>query len=233
MSEAEQAACFAQTMVVNQHYRHDGYVPVMHISETIDRYIVAFQADSDLNRKPAIALGGIVPNLLRRPKARPYREVLAGVQRARAAFPAAKLHLFGVGGTATLHIAALLGMDSVDSSGWRNRAARGIVQLAGTGDRMVANMGSWRGREPSTDEWRRLEACRCPACQQFGPDSLRAGGTAGFSSRATHNLWVLLSEADLIRRHLADGTYADWMPGHLDNSIYRPLILELAKDRLP
>lgn len=230
MTIAEQERCLTRTMHVNQRFQHDGYVPVMHVSEIIDQYIVAFQSDARLGEKPAIAIGGIVPHLLRRPKARPYRDVLAGIQRVRAAFPDKALHLFGVGGTATLHIAALLGMDSVDSSGWRNRAARGIVQLEGSGDRVVANLGSWRGREPSAVEWQRLQDCRCPACQRFGLESLRASGTAGFSSRATHNLWVLLNEAELIRGHLADGTYAAWMPGHLDNTTYRPLIMDLAPD---
>ncbi len=230
MTIAEQERCLTETMHVNQSFRHDGYVPVMHVSEIIDQYIVAFKADAQLWEKPGIAIGGIVPNLLRRPKARPYREVLASVRRVRAAFPDKQLHLFGVGGTATLHIAALLGMDSVDSSGWRNRAARGIVQLEGSGDRMIANLGTWRGRKPSTHEWDRLRECPCPACQQFGLDALQAGGTIGFSSRATHNLWILLNEAELIRHHLANGTYSEWMPQHLDNTIYRPIIMELAKD---
>jgi 7-cyano-7-deazaguanine tRNA-ribosyltransferase len=228
MSLAEQTDCLTRTMAMNEAFRHDGFVPIMHISEIIDDYIDAFRADAQLLRKPAIALGGIVPNLLRRPKARPYREVLASVQRARTAFPGKEIHLFGIGGTATLHIAALLGMDSVDSSGWRNRAARGIVQLPGSGDRVVANLGSWRGRSPSEAEWNRLRKCPCAACQQFGPESLQAGGKAGFAHRATHNLWVLLNEAELIRHHQAFGDYLAWIPGHLDNTIYRPIIEELA-----
>jgi 7-cyano-7-deazaguanine tRNA-ribosyltransferase len=231
MTRIEQELCLARTMEVNTSYRHDGYVPVMHISEVIDGYIAAFVADDHLSCKPAIALGGIVPNLLRRPKARPYREVLASIKRVRWTFPEKQLHLFGVGGTATLHIAALLGMDSVDSSGWRNRAARGIVQLAGSGDRTVANLGNWRGREPSPSEWERLRYCQCPACQQFGLDALKAGGSHGFGARATHNLWTLLNEAELIKKHLADGSYWDWLPNHLDNTVYRPIIMELAEDR--
>lgn len=230
MTIAEQERCLTQTMHVNRTFRHDGYVPVMHVSEIIDQYIVAFKADAQLGEKPAIAIGGIVPNLLRRRKARPYREVLASVRRVRTAFPDKHLHLFGIGGTATMHVAALLGMDSVDSSGWRNRAARGLVQLEGSGDRMIANLGRWRGRVPSPTEWDRLRECPCPACQQFGLDALQASGTAGFSTRATHNLWVLLHEAELIRQHLADGTYFVWMQSHLDNTIYRPIIEELAKD---
>src|SRR5205823_1749044 len=109
-----------------------------------------------------------------------YQEILASLRRVRQVFAGKELHLYGVGGTATLHLAALLGMDSVDSSGWRNRAARGIVQLPGRGDRMVADMGSWRGREPSKGEWEVLASCRCAGCRQRGLDGLKASGLDGF-----------------------------------------------------
>src|SRR5690606_37186678 len=113
-------------------------------------------------------------------------------------------------GTATIHLATLLGVDSVDSAGSRNRAARGIVQLPGSGDRVVDNLGSWRGREPSIEEWRILENCSCPACMKFGIEGLKAGGIDGFCNRATHNLWVLNKEIEAIEENLANGTYHDW-----------------------
>ena len=226
MSLAEQRGCLEQTMAVNAAFSADGFVPVVHVSQVIDEYIVAARGHVGFAAKPAVALGGIVPNLLRTPKARPYREILASVQRACLAFADKELHLFGVGGTATLHLAALLGMDSIDSSGWRNRAARGLVQLPGSGDRLVANLGRWRGRVPSEDEWQRLSVCACPACQRDGVTGLCANGRAGFDHRATHNLWVLLQEADAVETHLHRGTYAEWHAGHLDNSIYLPLIGE-------
>jgi hypothetical protein len=40
------------------------------------------------------------------------------------------------------YIAALLDINSVDSRGWRNRAACGIIQLPGKGDRIVADLGN-------------------------------------------------------------------------------------------
>ena len=97
-----------------------------------------FRRMNDFNPNGFFALGGIVPNLLRTPKAMSHGEVLDKVRQVRATFADRELHLFGVGGTATLHVAALLGLDSVDSSGWRVRAARGIVQLTGIGDRAIA-----------------------------------------------------------------------------------------------
>jgi len=233
MTDDEQLNCLRQTMEANQSYRHDGFVPVIHISRHLNEYLRQLQANEQLQAKPAIALGGIVPNLLRMPKAMPYEDVLNNVRQARTELAGKQLHVFGIGGTATLHLAALLSLDSVDSSGWRNRAARGIVQLPGRGDRMVANLGSWRGREPNADEWNTLAACLCPACQQFGLGGLKLNGIQGFCNRATHNLWTLLEEAQQIEDHLTDGTYETWYDQHVENSTYRPLIDYLLTKQLP
>lgn len=224
MTVQQQRRCFEQTMTVNLAYRQDGYVPVIHICRFLEQYMAAVKSDKHLDAKPTIALGGIVPNLLRAAKAIPYGEVLDSLRRVRQAFAGKQLHVFGVGGTATLHLAAVLGIDSVDSSGWRNRAARGIVQLPGSGDRVVANLGNWRGRVPSPQEWELLTTCACPACRAFGTDGLQASGLSGFCNRATHNLAVLLDEAELVQSRLVSGAYADWYADHLDNSIYLPLI---------
>lgn len=224
MSHAEQEQCFRQTMDVNRAYAHNGYTPVIHISRLLQSYTDAMLADPALARTSTIALGGIVPNLLRMPRAIPYDHLLASLRHVREQFRDKQLHVFGIGGIATLHVAALLGMDSVDSTGWRNRAARGIVQLLGSGDRSVADLGSWKGRSPSATEWERLQACRCPACQHYGIEGLTAHRVLGFACRATHNLWTLLEEARLIEEQLRAGTYATWYRTHLDNSIYKPLI---------
>lgn len=231
MTVTEQKAAFAETMRMNTAFRGNGYVPVVHVSNHLGDYISAIQDDPLLDRSARIALGGIVPNLLRSPKALPYNQILDAIERARVAFAEKELHLFGIGGTATLHIAGLLGMDSVDSSGWRSRAARGLVQLPGTGDRSAVKLGNWRGRVPTTDEWRQLEACSCPACSQHGIEGLKQSRIAGFRNRALHNLWVLHEEARLIEEHLAAGTYGGWYRTHLDNSVYRPLIDRLVEAR--
>lgn len=231
MSEEEQFICFQKTMEVNKNFVNDGYVPVIHIGRFLDRYLEAFLYDTRLSKKQKIALGGIVPNLLRTPKAMPYQEILDGLRLARSQLSGKQLHVFGIGGVATLHLVALLGFDSADSSGWRNRAAYGLIQLPGKGDRMVANLGSWRGRVPSEEEWNLLADCQCPACQQFGTEGLKARGLQGFCNRATHNLWVLLEEIRQIEEHLANGTYGSWYSRHVENSIYRRLINYVWKNR--
>ena len=230
MSDVKQLECLQKTMDVNQSYSHDGYVPILHISRHLNEYLRQFKANERLRSKPIFALGGIVPNLLRTPKAMSYKEILNSVRQVRATFADRELHLFGVGGTATLHVAALLGLDSVDSSGWRVRAARGIVQLTGIGDRAVADLGNWKIREPSQEERKKLIECQCPACQQYGLDGLKANLIYGFCNRATHNLWTLLKENRMIQKHLKDKTYVEWYKDHLHNSTYRPIIDQIVED---
>src|SRR5260370_41254298 len=165
MTPQKQRGCFDKTMRINVNYQHNGYVPVVHIGKHLMDYTARVSADASLSQKPWIALGAIVPNLLRKPKAMPYTEVLIGLRHVRETFRGKSIHVFGVGGTATLHLTALCGFDSVDSSGWRNRAARGIIQLPGCGARLVADLGKCRGRCPSAVAWKALRACQRPRCR--------------------------------------------------------------------
>lgn len=225
MSLEEQEKCFFRTMERNLNYQHNSYIPVIHVSNFLQDYVEQLQKHERLLEKPYIALGGIVPNLLRATKAMPYKKILDNLYQVRQEFKNQKLHVFGIGGTATLHLAALLGIDSVDSSGWRNRAARGMIQLPGTGERIIAdNLGKWRGRKVSEKEEQKLKKCLCPACKKYGLEGLKANGGYGFYNRATHNLWILLKEAKLIEKHLNEKTYRSWYIKHLDNTTYRPLI---------
>jgi hypothetical protein len=227
MRRRDQKFCFDRTMEVNHAYDYDGYVPVVHISGFLQQYTSAIKASEKLKAKPALALGGIVPNLLKTKQAMALEDVLTHLQYVRGEFQTQRLHVFGIGGTATIHIAALLGMDSIDSSGWRNRAARGIVQLPGSGDRLLANLGKWRGRKPKRKEVKLLNECTCPACRQFGIKGLRAKGIEGFSNRACHNLWILLEEAKWVREKMKAEDYTGCYQDRLDNTIYLPLIERL------
>lgn len=231
MSSTRQRQCFDATMAANRAHSHDGYVPVIHISRMLNEYVRAIKRSPKLAAKDRIALGAIVPNLLRAPKAIPYSTILDNLLQVRSIFRNKALHVFGIGGTATVHLAALIELDSVDSSGWRNRAARGIVQLPGSGDRMITDLGKWRGRTPSKEEWERLARCRCPACIVSGIDGLKADALWGFCNRATHNLWVLLDEARWLEKHLLAETYTNNYRRRLDNSTYLPLVTQVLKKK--
>lgn len=229
MSRYEQERCFYRTMEMNLNYQHGSFVPVIHISNFLEDYVDQIKKYPTLLNKSYIALGGIVPNLLRARKAMPYKKLLESIHHVRDEFKTQKLHIFGIGGTATLHLAALLNINSVDSSGWRNRAARGMIQLPGTGERVVAALGNWRGRAVNREEEKKLKECLCPACQKYGLAGLKASKVEGFCNRATHNLWTLIEEAKLIEKHRTNGTYKDWYKEHLDNTVYRPLIAQLVE----
>lgn len=222
-----QRACFMKTMKMNVSYQHDGYVPVVHVGRHLKEYLDAIEANVNLKSKECLAIGGIVPNLLRSPKAATYSDVLDNLVDVRKRFPSKRIHVFGIGGTATIHMAALLGFDSVDSCGWRNRAARGIIQMAGSGERLVAQLGSWRGRRPSAEEWKLLKKCQCPACLEYGCQGLKESGQRGFCNRATHNLWILLEEAKWVERRLANDNYEKYFRRRLDNTTYLPIIERL------
>jgi len=222
------------TMKINRKYNHGDYAPIAHVSSVLPKYIGALRR-AKLHNKKHYALGGIVPNLLRAPKAMPYEEILGHLFDFRAEFAKAKIHLFGVGGTATAHIAALAGFNSIDSSGWRNRAARGIIQLPGKGDRVVADLGNWRGREIDNTDKKQLKECVCPTCQNKGWKSLKKNGSEGFCNRAVHNLWVLLEEAKWAGERIGKKKYAEEYRDRLNNTVYLPIVgkaLELsAKNR--
>jgi hypothetical protein len=227
MSNLKQQRCYDLTMDANRAYIQDGFAPVMHVSRMLDKYLAAILRNQKLAAKTRIALGGVVPNLLRAPKALSYGTVLENLLRVRDTFRTKKMHVFGIGGTSTIHLAGLLDVDSADSSGWRNRAARGIVQLPGSGDRMVTNLGKWRGRSPTKVEWKKLRNCRCPACAKNGLRGLKRSGLKGFCNRATHNLWVLLREQKWVKKHMKAKTYEANYRRRLDNSTYLPLIKQL------
>jgi 7-cyano-7-deazaguanine tRNA-ribosyltransferase len=53
----------------------------------------------------------------------------------------------------------------------------------------------------------------------------------GFCNRATHNLWTLLDEEQQIDAHLSDGSYEKWFDQHVENSVYRPLIDYILRQR--
>src|SRR2546423_314577 len=86
MSLVEQRLCLNRTMRVNRSFQHDGYVPVAHISRVLDEYVIRIKAHSRLAAKPHVALGAIVPNLLRASKAMPYKYVLDSLKEFRRDF---------------------------------------------------------------------------------------------------------------------------------------------------
>ena len=233
LSRAEQELLFEKTMQMNIEYGPRGYVPVIHAGDWLEDYLEALDRNR-VSLSGGVALGGLVPRLLTTKGAASRKKVIDAIKQARDYIPT-ELHVFGIGGLTTLHLAAALGVDSIDSSGWRNRAARGLILLPGRGERSVVPLGNWRGVEVSDDEIQMLELCGCPACRKYGLTGLKAyntrgnkegrgDGTSGFNRRAIHNLWTLLHEAAEVDARLAKGEYGTWYREHMTGTIVLRLI---------
>ncbi len=161
-------------------------------------------------RPRSVALGSLVPLLrcVRRNGGMSdigaARFIGAAVRIVRRMFPTSWLHVLGVGGTTTMHTFFALGADSVDSISWRLKAAYGAIQLPGTGDRFVSPKVGRRGLDKG--DFRRLESCTCPTCQDGRLSSrLRHLDNAQkhtFQARAIHNAYVFQQEASRFREYL-------------------------------
>jgi 7-cyano-7-deazaguanine tRNA-ribosyltransferase len=218
-SRRRQRRLFDRTLAVLEANSSDGFCPVVHPGPWLDLYMEVLHR---LGQTKQLAIGGLVPHLLNSEGAQ-RRQTILMLRRIRREFPG-HIHAFGIGGIVTLHLAAALGLDSLDSSGWRQRAARGLINLRGRGERQAVKLGNWKGREVTPAEWEELARCRCPACRRSGNDGLRRKGIEGFVARATHNLAMLLHEAELIRRHLSAGDFARWSPKRIGSNRLADLV---------
>jgi len=97
-------------------------------------------------------------------------------------------------------------------------------QLPGRGDRLLIQLGNWRGRSLDKKERALLNECKCPGCQEAGIEGLSVSGTIGFARRATHNLYVLLEELNEIDNRLMNGSYHTWYSTHVFNGMFLKLI---------
>lgn len=229
----DQKVLFNKTMQLNLEYASRGFVPVMHVGDWLSEYLTALDKHQ-LLRCAEIALGGLVPRLLSSKGSASRELAIDAIKEVRSSL-GNRLHLFGIGGLGTLHLAACLIVDSIDSSGWRNRAARGLILLPGKGERTVVPLGNWCGKEVSQADIRFLERCECPACQRYGLEGLRTSndrrnadgrgrGTSGFNRRAIHNLWTILKEAEEVESKLQSGKYEQWYRDHVRSRILLRLI---------
>jgi 7-cyano-7-deazaguanine tRNA-ribosyltransferase len=218
-SRRRQRQLFDRTRAVLEANSGNGFCPVVHPGPWLDLYMEVLHR---LGQTKQLAIGGLVPHLLNSQGAQ-RRQTILMLRRIRREFPG-HIHAFGVGGIVTLHLAAALGLDSLDSSGWRQRAARGLIDLRGRGERQAVKLGSWKGRGLTPAEWEELARCRCPACRKTGNSGLRQKRIEGFAARATHNLAVLLHEGDLIRRHLSGGDFAIWSPKRIGSNRLAALV---------
>jgi len=149
------------------------------------------------------------------------------IKTIRGEFPHAFLHVFGVGGTTTMHLMFALGADSLDSIGWRLKAGYGAIQLPGLGDRFTG-YNPRRNRtlliEDSVAKEALLE-CQCPVCQEHKTFKRRLIALdRSFNNRALHNAWVFVQEVNAFRECVKAGSVEKFVSQRLQHSPLKSLL---------
>jgi queuine/archaeosine tRNA-ribosyltransferase len=150
-----------------------------------------------------VGLGGIVPLLQNRfgsneiAKIGPEAFIGHSIRKIRVAFPLARIHAFGAGGTRTFPAVFAFGADSADSIGWRQAAGFGSVFLPLKSQRLVSWNRTSRPPRKMLDEadLEQLRECACPICGRRPSLSARLSALRqGFHNRAIHNAWTLCNQ---------------------------------------
>lgn len=228
-------------------------VPVVHGYNLTDLELSCRQIKKRFGAPPIIALGSLVPLIkgmfVRNrfwpslpERARAVSEglgnypnlyyVVEAIRLVRDCFQKSALHVFGVGSTTTLHVMLYLGVDSVDSSGWRLKAAHGAIQLPGCGDTFLRpRKHTTRSRRKiSIAELSLLSRCKCPVCEPENGDlqSITRILRNSFNAKATHNAWVFIQETEKFKRAQEQNRAISFVQKRLRNSRRYSAMLEYA-----
>ena len=190
-------------MMANYNTNHTKLVPVIHghsLSE-IEWFIEELNKISTFD---VLGIGSLVPSVFSTKGAGGISNVVEIVNFVRKKLTDRKIHVFGVGSTLTMHLMFYAGADSVDSSGWRTKAAYGAIQLPGVGDRYITSRKRHKKyRNLSKKEEEILNQCECPVCKREGLEKLKKS----FNSRALHNAWVFQKEVERARELIGQEDY--------------------------
>ena len=145
--------------------------------------------------------------------------VMESVKLIRSEFPDAMIHAFGIGSTLTMHLMYSVGTDSLDSTGWRIKAAYGIIQLPGVSDRHVKTRNNGR-RYLDTAEQRILAKCECPICNEKSIKERMTILDENFIPRAVHNAWVFKKEEQDFKKAVNEGLIQEFLENRLKNGYY-------------
>ncbi len=191
-------------------------MPVIHgySLQTVRWYIRALAKIGDFE---TYGIGSLVPSVFNAKGIGGIYNVLRIVSYVRKLLPNKKIHVFGIGSTLTMHLMFYVGANSVDSSGWRTKAAFGAIQLPGIGDRYITTRERKKNyRDLSEADKEILAQCRCPVCEKKGLEKLRTS----FEDRALHNSWVFQKEIEKIRLLTREEAYESYVEEVLTKSSF-------------
>jgi len=220
-----------KVMVANKKLSSPVIVPVIHgySSDSIRWYV------RELNKMgefPIYGIGSLVPSVFNTRGNGGIFDVIETICEAKKQLPSdSKIHVFGIGSTLTMHMMFYAGVDCVDSSSWRWKAAYGAIQLPGTGDRYITGKAGKKSDKKylnlSRNEKRLLDACKCPACKEHSLSELRKS----FSLRALHNAWVFQKEVQKARRLIRSSEYSQYVNQIIDRTRFWRVLEHISKVR--
>ncbi|WP_020398672.1 hypothetical protein [Kordiimonas gwangyangensis] len=200
-------------------------IPVVH-GRTIDE--VSANIDVIKARSSSwawVGVGGIVPLLRQKNDSRlsdgrhAREHVSSIVRQTKEAFPEHNVHAFGVGAPSTIISLMALGVNSVDSIGWRSAANFGTIYLPGRPARFPTKSGiKTRHTRPALTEAEieLLENCLCPICKHCSSVEERlAKLNSSYVPRAAHNAWVVLNEVRSLESAIASGEHHHFLSSRL------------------
>jgi len=186
--------------ILTERFPSKTIMPVVH-GRTVSEIDRSIQLIGKVAPRPAwVGLGGIVPllqhRLVSREITRQSPEVFIAVSLAkiRNAFPNARIHAFGAGGTQTFPAVVALGADSADSIGWRQAAGFGSIFLPLRSQRVIKWNLEKRPPRKLLDESdiAQLELCVCPICTEKPVMASRlADFRSSYRNRSIHNAWAV------------------------------------------
>lgn len=150
-----------------------------------------------------------------------YKRIVDIIVHVRRKMPDIFLHVFGMGSVLTMHIALLLGVDSLDSQAWVRSAGYGKIQIAGKGQRFVKRnekrfkYSQW-SRQVDWDSFK----CNCSICTRRDFKEMLL---VSKKNRAIHNAHVFCSEARLARKLIEKGEYLSFVRERIRNTSLWPL----------
>jgi len=201
-------------MVKSRNGHNPQLIPVIHghSIRTISWYISKL---NEIIEFGTYGIGSLVPSVFNSKGIGGIYNVVKIVSFIKKLLPDKRIHVFGVGGTLTMHLMFYVGADSIDSSGWRTKAAFGAIQLPGVGDRYITTRKKHKKyRDLSRGEKEILDDCGCPACKHYSLEDLRKS----FELRALHNAWVFQKEVRTARKLIGKNDYEDYVEEVLTNT---------------
>jgi 7-cyano-7-deazaguanine tRNA-ribosyltransferase len=159
---------------------------------------------------------------------RRWRFITQVVSAVRRLYPHSVLHVFGVGSVSTMLLLLLLGVDSIDSVGWRLKAAFGEIQLPGLSNRSLnTSRSESRTRRALSHEDRELIArCCCPVCKTVAESRRESMLCGSYTNRAIHNAFVTVAEVVEFRSALSKGRTIEHVASRLHRHEIYANILE-------